>query len=598
MSTTPSTPAPRTTAGGPHAASAGPDSATRTSNHASTSVKGRDVRPPRAGRSNGQWLVDGREPLNDNEAIKQQGDPLGARQRIIDTYSEQGFDSIPDDDLHNRFRWWALYTQRKQGIDGGKTSQLTPSELSDHYFMQRIRMDGTSLSVEQMRVIGTSSNEFARGTLDITDRQNLQLHWLEIENVPELWRRLDSVGLTTIEACGDTPRGFLVSPVAGIDPNEIIDPSDAARHLHDTYLGNPEISNLPRKFKTAFTGSPSLDVLHEINDVSFVGVRHPELGAGYDLWIAGALSTAPFLGRRLGAFVTPDQVNDVWWGVIRIFRDYGYRRLRNKARLKFLMAEWGPEKFRRVLEDEYLGYHLADGPAPEEPRGSADHLGAHRQADGLFWVGAKPPVGRLSGDTMLGLANLAERLGSNRVRTTPLQNILLLDVPEDRVEEAKDGLLALGLDPDPRPFTRNMLACTGIEFCKFAIVETKQLAADVAAELDSRLEDTDLDRPITVHINGCPNSCVRIPTADIGLKGQIITVDGERIPGFQVHLGGGLAKEGHTEAELGRTVRKLKVPATGLTDYIERVVRVYLAERTPEESFAQWAQRADEKSLA
>ena len=234
--------------------------------------KGRDVRPPRAGRSNGQWLVDGTDPLNPNEVFKQDGDPLAVRQRIIDTYALTGYDSIPDDDLHNRFRWWALYTQRKQGIDGGKTAQLSASELSDRYFMQRIRMDGTSLSVRQMRTVGTISNDFARGTLDITDRQNLQLHWLRIEDVPEMWRRLDEVGLTTIEACGDTPRGFLVSPVAGIEPNEIIDPTAAARHLHDTFLGDKRIVNLPRKFKTAFTGSPSLDVLHEINDISFVSV--------------------------------------------------------------------------------------------------------------------------------------------------------------------------------------------------------------------------------------------------------------------------------------------------------------------------------------
>lgn len=558
----------------------------------------RDVRPPRAGRSNGQWLVDGTTPLNPNEEFKQDGDPLGARERIIATYAKEGYDSIPADDLHNRFRWWALYTQRKQGIDGGRTAHLSAAELSDRFFMQRIRMDGTSLSVRQMRTIGAISNEFARGTLDITDRQNLQLHWIEIENVPEMWRRLEEVGLTTIEGCGDTPRGFLVSPTAGIEPGEVIDPSEAALHIHRTFLGNPEISNLPRKFKTAFSGSPTLDILHEINDVSYVGVVHPELGPGYDLWIAGALSTAPFLGQRLGAFVRPDQVADVWWGVIRIFRDYGYRRLRNKARLKFLMAEWGPERFRRVLEDDYLGYRLADGPAPAPARGEADHLGVHRQKDGRYWIGGKPPVGRLTGDGILGLADLAERIGSDRVRTTPLQNLLLLDVAEDRVEEALAGLRALGIDPDPAPFTRGILACTGIEFCKFAIVETKSLAARVSAELDARLADAELERPITVHVNGCPNSCVRIQTADIGLKGQIITLDdGAQVPGFQVHLGGGLAHEGHDEAELGRTVRGLKVSSDGLTDFIERIVRVYLAERDPEESFAQWAQRADEEAL-
>ncbi|MDO4899154.1 nitrite/sulfite reductase [Actinomyces sp.] len=568
-----------------------------TDNPSASTTAGRSVRPPRAGRSNGQWRIDGRKPLNPNEAIKQDGDPLGAHDRILSAYAAAGFDAVPDDDLHTRFRWWGLYTQRKQGIDGGRTAQLSPAELSDHYFMQRVRMDGQSLSVCQMRVLGRASNEFARGTLDITDRQNLQLHWIELESVPELWRRLQEVGLITIEACGDTPRGMLVSPVAGIDPNEIIDPTDAAAQIRDTFLGDPDIANLPRKFKTAFTGSPTLDVLHEINDIAYVGVHHPELGPGYDLWMAGALSTAPFLGQRLGAFVRPAQVADVWWAAIRLFRDYGYRRLRNKARLKFLMAEWGPERFRRVLQEEYLGYELADGPAPAPPVGEADHIGIHRQRDGRYWIGGKPPVGRLSGDTMLGLANLAESVGSDRVRTTPLQNVLLLDVPAQRVDEAVAGLRNLGIDPTPGPFTRSLLACTGLEFCKFAIVETKSLAARVGAELDARLADLDLERRISISVNGCPNSCARIQIADIGLKGQIITVDGQRVPGFQVHLGGGLAAAGHEEAELGRTVRGLKVAATDLSDYIERVVRRYATTRAPEESFSQWAQRAPKEEL-
>ncbi|TFH53180.1 nitrite/sulfite reductase [Actinomyces viscosus] len=558
----------------------------------------RTVRPPRKARPNGQWALDGRKPLNDNEAFKQAGAPLEVRERILSTYAPGGFETIAPDDLNGRFRWWGLYTQRKQGIDGGRTAQLDASELSDRYFLQRVRLDGGSLSREQLRALGSVSNDFARGTADITDRQNIQLHWVEIGSVPELWRRLESVGLTTIEGCGDTPRGFLVSPVAGIAKDEVIDPTPLAEAIRSTYLGDPELANLPRKFKTAITGSPSLDILHEINDISFVGVEHPDLGPGYDLWVAGALSTAPRLGQRLGAFVPPEDALEVWYGVIRIFRDYGYRRLRNKARLKFLMAEWGPERFRRVLEDDYLGRALPDGPPPREPSGDSDHIGVHEQKDGRFWVGAKPPVGRLSGDVLLGLADLAEAVGSDRARTTPLQNLLLLDVPAEKVDEAVAGLRALGLDPDPGDFSRTTLACTGLEFCKFAIVETKRLAARVSAELDERLADTDLDRRITLTVNGCPNSCARIQIADIGLKGQIITVDGEQVPGFQVHLGGGLATSGRAEAGLGRTVRGLKVPAAGLTDYVERLVRRYLDQRLPEESFAQWAHRAEEEDLA
>lgn len=558
------------------------------------------VRPPRKARPNGQWAVDGTTPLNENEAVKQQGPPLEVRERILTTYATGGFDSIDPDDLHSRFRWWGLYTQRRQGIDGGRTAQLDLSELEDHYFLQRIRLDGGSLNREQLRTIGGISNDFARGTADLTDRQNIQLHWVEIASVPEMWRRLESVGLTTIEGCGDTPRGFLVSPVAGIAKDEVIDPTPVAQAIRDTYLGDPELANLPRKFKTALTGSPTLDVLHEINDIALVGVRHPELGPGYDLWVGGALSTAPRLGQRLGAFVSQEDALEVWYGVIRIFRDYGYRRLRNKARLKFLMAEWGPQRFRQVLQEDYLGRALPDGPPPEPPRGDSDHIGVHEQKDGLFWVGAKPPVGRLSGDVLLDLADLAERLGSDRVRTTPSQNLLLLDVPSDRLPEAVSGLRELGLEAQPGPFQRHTMACTGLEFCKFAIVETKRLAARVTTELDERLADlgeAGLDRRITLTVNGCPNSCVRIQTADIGLKGQILTVDGEQVPGFQVHLGGGLATAGRPEAGLGRTVRGLKVPATDLTDYIERLVRRYLAQREDGESFSQWAHRADQEEL-
>ena len=557
----------------------------------------RTVRPPRKARSNGQWALDGREPLNDNEAFKQDGAPLAVRDRIMNIYGPGGYETIAPDDLNGRFRWWGLYTQRKQGIDGGRTARLDASELSDRYFLQRVRLDGGSLSREQLRVLGSVSNDFARGTADITDRQNIQLHWVEIGSVPELWQRLESVGLTTIEGCGDTPRGFLVSPVAGIAKDEVIDPTPLARAIKDTYLGDPELANLPRKFKTAITGSPQ--PRHPSRDQRHLLRRRqpPRARPGYDLWVAGALSTAPRLGQRLGAFVTPEDALDVWYGVIRIFRDYGYRRLRNKARLKFLMAEWGPERFRQVLQDDYLGRALPDGPAPEEPSGDSDHIGVHEQKDGRFWVGAKPPVGRLSGDVLLGLADLAERVGSDRVRTTPLQNLLLLDVPADRVDDAVAGLRELGLDPDPGAFTRSTLACTGLEFCKFAIVETKRLAARVSAELDARLADTDLERRITLTVNGCPNSCARIQIADIGLKGQIITVDGRadaRLPGAPGRWPGlRRARRGG----LGRTVRGLKVPASGLVDYVERLVRRYLDQRLPEESFAQWAHRADEEAL-
>jgi len=557
------------------------------------------VRPPRATRPHGQWKVDGTTPLNHNEEFKQEAAPLGVRERIESVYAREGFDSIADDDLHGRFRWWGLYTQRKPGIDGGRTATLEPHELEDRYFMLRVRTDGQALSPAALRVLGGISEDFGRGSADITDRQNIQYHWIEIESMPEIWRRLDTVGLETTTACGDSPRGFLGSPVAGIAADEIIDPTPVILEIKRRYIGDPELANLPRKFKTAITGHPSLDVVHEINDISLVGVVHPELGPGYDLWVGGALSTTPRLGERLGVFVTEEQAPDVWHGVIRIFRDYGYRRLRNKARLKFLLADWGTEKFREVLENEYLGYALPDGPPPAPATRPGDHVGVHEQKDGRFYVGAAPVVGRVGGNTLTGLADLVERVGADSARLTAHQKVVVLGVPADRVDELLDGLEPLGLTARPSLFRRSTIACTGIEYCKLAIVDTKDTAARVIGELEERLGDVTsrIDRPIELNVNGCPNSCARIQTADIGLKGQIITVDGEQMPGFQVHLGGGLVGAGRDAGELGRTVRGLKVPAAEVGDYVERVVRRYDAEHEGDETFAQWAHRADEEAL-
>jgi len=550
-------------------------------------------------KSNGQWAVDGRAPLNPNEVFKAaDGRPLDVRERVEKIYAVEGFDSIPDEDLHGRLRWWGLYTQRKQGIDGGRTGSLGPDELSDRYFMMRVRSDGGALTTEQLRVIGRISEEFARNTADVSDRQNIQLHWIEIEAVPEIWRRLEAVGLMTTEACGDTPRVILGSPLAGVAADEIIDPTPAIREIVDTYIGDPELANLPRKFKTAITGHPSLDVVHEINDLSLVGVVHPELGPGYDLWVGGGLSTAPRLAERLGAFVPPERAAEVWYGVVRLFRDYGYRRLRNKARLKFLLADWGTARFREVLETEFLDAALPDGPAPAPASSPGDHVGVHEQKDGRRYVGLAPTVGRLSGLSLLALADAAEASGSSRLRLTPHQKLVVLDVEPEKVDALLAAAEPLGLTANPSPLRRHTMACTGIEYCKLAFVNTKDTARETIAELESRLAGVEIDTPISLHVNGCPNSCARIQVADIGLKGQVAkAADGSDEFAFQVHLGGGLASDERDEAGLGRTVRGLKVLASDLPDYVERVVRGFVAEREAGETFSTWVARADEGAL-
>jgi len=544
----------------------------------------------------GQWALGELEPLNANEKFKLEDDALNVRARVEQIYAKEGFDSIPAEDLHGRLRWWGLYTQRKQGIDGGRTATLEPHELEDRYFMLRIRIDGGALTTGQLRVIGEVSRDFARDTADLTDRQNIQLHWVGIEDAPEIWARLEAVGLQTTEACGDCPRVVLGSPVAGISVDELIDPTWAIEEIKRRFVGNPDFSNLPRKFKTALTGMLTNDVVHEINDISFVGVEHPELGPGFDLWVGGGLSTDPRLAERLGAFVAEQDVPDVWAGVASLFRDYGYRRMRHKARMKYLLADWGVAKFRQILEQEYLHRALPDGPAPAPSSELGDHIGVHEQKDGRFYIGAAPTVGRVSGTTLLELADLVEAHGSSRVRLTPHQKLLVLDVEAPQVEPLVSALNGVGLEARPSLFRRHTMACTGIEYCKLAIVETKGLAANTVALLEDRLSDIieQIDVPLTINVNGCPNSCARVQVADIGLKGQLVTdADGVQVGGFQVHLGGTLG----LDAGFGRKVRGLKTTADELPVYVERVVRNFVGDREPGERFATWALRAAEDLL-
>ncbi|MCF7547788.1 nitrite/sulfite reductase [Pseudonocardia sp. WMMC193] len=549
---------------------------------------------PKRKRGEGQWKLGHREPLTPNERTKRDDDGLNVRARIENIYAKRGFDSIDPGDLRGRFRWWGLYTQRRPGIDGGRTATLEPEELDDRYFMLRVRSDGGALTTEQLRVLGEISQQYARNTADITDRQNIQYHWIEVESMPTIWQRLEGVGLLTTEACGDTPRVILGSPVAGISASHPIDPEPAIRTILDRYIGSKEFSNLPRKFKTAISWEQ--DVAHEINDISFVGVEHPEHGPGFDLWVGGGLSTNPKIATRLGAWVPLDEIPDVWAGVCGLFRDYGYRRLRHRARIKFLIADWGAEKFRQVLQDEYLGRELIDGPAPVTPDRPIDHVGVHKQKDGLNYVGLAPASGRVSGDILVALAKAAESAGSRRVRLTAQQKVVVLDVPDTAVEALVAEADGLGLQANPSPWRRATMACTGIEFCKLAIVETKERAIRLVADLEERLADIqgDIDTPVSIHLNGCPNSCARTQVADIGLKGMIVQ-DAEKksVEGFQVHLGGGLG----LDAGFGRKLRGLKVTSAELGEYVERVVRHYIAQREPGERFAQWVLRAEEADL-
>ncbi|AZI62918.1 MAG: nitrite/sulfite reductase [Rhodococcus qingshengii] len=569
------------------------DAATPADSAAAEARPARAARPAKR-RAEGQWALGYREPLNANEQAKKDDNPLNVRARIENIYSKQGFDSIDKGDLRGRFRWWGLYTQREEGYDGTFTGDENIDLLEAKYFMMRVRCDAGALNVEQLRTIAGISKEFGRNTADLSDRENVQFHWIEVENVPEIWKRLEAVGLKTTEACGDCPRVVLGSPLAGESLDEVLDPTPAIDEIVRRYIGDPKYSNLPRKFKTAISGQQ--DVVHEINDIAFIGVNHPEHGPGLDLWVGGGLSTNPMLAQRVGAWIPLDEVPDVWEGVVSIFRDYGYRRLRAKARLKFLVKDWGIEKFREVLETEYLERPLIDGPAPEKPKRPIDHVGIQKTRNGHNAVGFAPIAGRVSGDILAQVADAAEKAGSDRIRFTPYQKLIILDVADETLEPLIADLDALGLPARPSHWRKNLMACSGIEFCKLSFAETRKRSQVLVPELEQRLADinSQLDVPITININGCPNSCARSQIADIGFKGQLVDDgEGNQVEGFQVHLGGSLG----FDSAFGRKLRQHKVTSVEMGDYIDRVVRQFVKNRNEGERFAEWAVRADEGDL-
>ncbi len=549
-------------------------------------------RRPAARRGQGQWALGYREPLNPNERAKRDSDGLDVKQRIIDIYSLGGFASIDPGDLRNRFRWFGLYTQRAPGIAGGRTAVLEPEELEDEFFMLRIRIDGGRLTSAQLRVIADIATDYGREVADITDRQNVQLHWIRVEDVPAIWERLEAVGLSTTEACGDTPRVMLSCPLEGESADAVVNALPMIDETVDKYLGDKAFSNLPRKFKTTMSGCTQHCTNHEINDVSFMGVLGPDGTPGFDLWVGGGLSTNPMFAQRLGVFVLPEQVSDVWAAVCSVFRDYGYRRSRNHARLKFLLADWGPQRFREVMEKEYLHFALPDGPALANSPANRDHVGITELRDGTVAVGATTKAGRTSGPALHALADLADSHGDGRISTTAQQGVVVLGVPAERAESLMDALELIGLSARPSAFSRGTIACTGIEFCKLAIVETKARAEHIRTELDARLPG--FDTPITINVNGCPNSCARFQVADIGFKGIIARdAQGNDAEAFQIHLGGQLG----SEAAFGRKFRGLKVTADEAPDYAERVLRGYLDRREGDETFAGYVNRADESWL-
>ena len=534
-------------------------------------------------------MTDTAVKLPEIENIKARKDGLDVLADIY-RYAELGFDAIEPDDLA-LFRWYGIYTQR--AAESAESGEPGPSDETDGLFMLRVKFPNGIVTAEQLRTVGRLSERYGRSMGDITTRQNIQLHNLAIEDMPVVLDELNAVGLSFTQACGDVWRNVVGCPLAGVDGHELIDSRPLIAELERTFVGNREYSNLPRKFKVSVSACVHRCAQHEINDIGLVAVDKDGV-VGYDVWVGGGLGASARMGRRLDVFARPDEAADVCRAVTEIFRDEGRRTKRTRARIKFLVDEWGVEKLRDEVERR-LGRELERSVVPADPMDpQRDHLGIHPQVQhGLYYVGGTTLRGRFTADQMIGVADIADRYGSGELRCTNRQNIIVIDVPDRHVETVAAELADLGLPTEASPFRRGVISCTGMEFCKLAIVETKERAAELIEHLERRIGD--LEGSIRINLNGCPNACAQYQIADIGLQGGIAkTADGERVQGFILHIGGRLG-EG---AAFGRRVSSKAIPADEARYAVERVVRAYKAERRADQAFGDWADLQGDARLA
>lgn len=507
---------------------------------------------------------------NKVERVKRERDGLDCLDELL-RYAREGFSSISEDDLGVRLRWYGLYTQRPQ---------------EEGYFMLRVKVPNGTLSVEQLESLGQLSLRYAQNTGDVTTRQDIQFHYVRIEDVPAIFAELERINLSSSGACGDITRNVTGCPLAGIDSAELIDAEPLVESVHRHFLGNREFSNLPRKFKITISGCASYCTGHEINDIGLVALSRPDGEVVFDLWVGGGLGSKERFADRLGAHLRPAEVVEVCHHICAIFRDEGNRQSRSLARLKFLLADWGPTRFREKLEKR-LGRKLMDGEAPVVPvTANRAHIGIHPQKQaGLYYAGVATKRGLLPGAQMIEVAQLARAAGSNRVRLTTTQNLVLLDVPERACDQLADRLATLDLQVTASSFRTGTLACTGKKFCKLALTETKDRASELIEHLERVLPD--FTTPLRISVTGCPNSCAHYQVCDIGFVGDFLNTPAGKIEAYRIYLGGHLGDGYAFGRELDR-----KIPAEEIKFYVERLVRHYLDGRSSAgESFQSFISR-------
>lgn len=522
----------------------------------------------------------------------------------MERFADEGWDAIPEDEhdaWFERFKWYGLYHQR-----AGQES----------YFMMRIGPPNGVLEPGMLRTIGevakkystgpAENPEFGNGWADFSTRQAIQLHWINIEDVPDIWDELEQAGLSTIQACGDSWRNIVGCPVASKDKHEHIDALDTIHELHDTFKGNEEHSNLPRKWKVSVTGCEEGCGQGDINDLALEPAEKEidgEQVKGFNVRVGGGLArNEPRFAKNIDVFTAPEDAAEVCGGISALFRDHGDRENRYNARIKFLMDEWGPEKFREVLQEEYVDYELET--AGEDLRehysynagvshGHADHVGVHEQRDGNYYVGLNVLVGRMGADEVIELADLADEYGSGEARVTQRQNVILTDVPEESLDELRSEPLLEEYSPDPHPFQRGSIACTGTEFCSLSIVETKNRQVRYARWLKENVELPDGIEDFHIHLSGCTASCAQPQIADVSLRGMKTRKDGEPVEALDIGLGGGLGENPNFADWVTQ-----RVPADEVPGAIANLIEGFAEEREEGQTFREFVVERDEETLA
>jgi ferredoxin-nitrite reductase len=544
--------------------------------------------------------------LNNVEQWKLARHPFEVAQAVIDTYSKQGPQSIAKvDGEQERLKWVGMYPQR-QGGDA---------------FMLRIKVPGGVMTAAQVREVGVAAEAFAEGPddspvfgnryADLTTRQDIQLHWIRIADVPRIWQRFWEVGLTTVQACGDSARNVCSCPVSGIDRNEVVEAYPVAHAISAFFTGNREYANLPRKWKIAVTGCTEDCARVEINDVGLWPAQHVDGSVGFNVLIGGGLSDGERMASDIDVFVRPDQAVELCRGIAQVFGELGNRENRGLSRMRYLAQELGPEGFRSAL-DERTNFALEPAGRELTTAFRGDHVGVHPQRqDGLYYVGCSVPVGRMHGIDLVELARLAETYGDGGVRIGTDQNFIVSGVPEDRLDDLLAEPLMQTYSPFPGPFERGVVACTGSEFCRFAVVETKERAVKWARTLDAQLSSAGEDGSdgtgeglehrsaaardagvIRMHFSGCSASCAQPQIADIGFRGDIAHVEEHIEEAVDIGLGGSLGPDAAFIDWVAGAVPVERVPEALL-----RVVSRYRDEHRPSEPFYLWARRTAPEDL-